>query len=194
MRNGTGGHMLLCPADANLVTYVHEPDRQNDMTLPGPERARTMIADFRTGQSRPYLIMPVGWRATHESRSPDGERFYFHKKKVPGWVPAGICSMKRDGGDWQTHLTSDYRLGHSMISADGRYIVSDVQKPGDNPLILVDLAKGSDRILCWPDSSVTGGHPKGAHVHPSFSPSSRYIVYTSDRTGTPQVYVVPVPR
>ena len=31
-----------------------------------------------------------------------------------------------------------------------------------------------------------------AHVHPSFSPKGNYICYTSDRTGVPQVYVVPV--
>ena len=65
-----------------------------------------------------------------------------------------------------------------------------MQKPKDNPLILVDLKSGGHRILCWPDSSVAGGHPKSAHVHPSFSRSGKYIAYTSDRTGTPQVYVV----
>ncbi len=102
--------------------------------------------------------------------------------------------MKRDGSDWRTHITSDYMLGHSMITEDSRYIVSDVQKPKDNPLILVDMRSGAERILCWPDSTVTAGHPKGAHVHPSFSRSGRYIAYTSDRTGTAQVYVVPVPR
>ncbi len=192
IENGTGGHLLICPADPYLVTYVHLPDRQNDMTLPMEQRARTMIADFRTGKSRPFLIMPYGWRATHEYWTPDGERFYFHQKKVPGWVPASICSMKRDGSDWKTHFTSDFMLGHSMITHDTRHIVSDVQKPGDNPLILVDLKTGGHHILCWPDSSVRGGHAKSAHVHPSFSRTGKYIAYTSDRTGAPQVYVVAV--
>lgn len=191
--NGTGGHMLVCPADPWLVTFVRTPDRQNDMTLPMEERARTMIADFRTGGIRPYLIMPYGWRATHEYWDSKGERFYFHKKHVPNWVPTSICSMKRDGTDWQTHFTSEtLRLGHSMISHDGRFIVSDVQKPNDNPLILIDLASGTHKVLCWPDSSVTAGHPRQAHVHPSISRSGKYVAYTSDRTGTPQVYVVPL--
>lgn len=191
--NGTGGHMLICPADPYLITYIKVPDRQNDMSLPMDQRARTMIADLRTGKLRPYLTMPYGWRATHEYWDAKGERFYFHKKKVPGWVPASICSMKRDGSDWQTHFTSEtYMLGHSMISSDGRFIVSDVQKPNDNPLILIDLGKGRHELLCWPDSSVTGGHPKQAHVHPAISRSGRYVAYTSDRTGTAQVYVVPL--
>ena len=191
--NGTGGHMLICPSDPFLVTFVPQPDRQNDMTLPMEQRARTHIADFRTAKIRPYLMMPYGWRATHEYWGPGGERFYFHKKHVPKWVPTSICSMKRDGTDWQTHYTSEtFRLGHSMISSDGRFIVTDVQKPNDNPLILIDLKTGRSEILCWPDSSVSGGHARQAHVHPAISESGKYAAYTSDRTGTPQVYVVPL--
>jgi oligogalacturonide lyase len=193
VKGGTGGHMLMCPADPHLVTFVRSPDEQNNMELPMERRARTMIADLRTGAVHPFLTMPYGWRATHEYWDSAGERFYFHRKKVPGWVPAGICSMKRDGSDWRTHFTSEtLMLGHSMISHDGRFIVSDVQKPDDNPLVFIDLASGRHEILCWPDSSVREGHAKQAHVHPSISRSGRYVAYTSDRTGTAQVYVVPL--
>ncbi|MGC8793878.1 MAG: hypothetical protein ACP5U2_10860 [Bryobacteraceae bacterium] len=190
---GTGGHMLICPGDPWLVTFVRVPDEQNDMSLPVERRTRTMIADLRTGSVRPFLIMPYGWRATHEYWDTAGERFYFHKKKVPGWVPASICSIRRDGSDWGTHFTSDtLMLGHSMISCDGRFIVSDVQKPADNPLIYMEPAGGRSEILCWPDSSVTGGHARQAHVHPSISRSGKYVAFTSDRTGVAQVYVLPL--
>jgi len=188
---GTGGHTLICPADPYLATYARTPDRQNDMTLPMEERPRTMIVNFRTGEIRPYLTMPYGWRATHEYWGPRGDRFYWHKKKAPGWVPASICSMKRDGSDWQTHFTSEtLMLGHSMISSDGRGIVSDVQKANDNPLLLIDVAKGSHQVLCWPDSTMKDGQL--GHVHPTFSLSGRYVAYTSDRGGVAQVYVVPL--
>ncbi len=190
---GTGGHLLVCPSDPYLVTFVRTPDEQNDMSLPMERRARTMIVDLRTGSVRPFLIMPYGWRATHEYWDATGERFYFHKKKVPGWVPTSICSMKRDGTDRRTHFASEnLMLGHSMISPDGRFIVSDVQKPGDNPLVYIDLETGWCELLCWPDSSVTGGHARQAHVHPSISRSGKYVAFTSDRTGVPQVYVVPL--
>jgi len=49
---GTGGHMLICPADPYLVTFVRMPDQQNDMKLPMEQRARTMIADMRSGATR----------------------------------------------------------------------------------------------------------------------------------------------
>jgi hypothetical protein len=61
---GTGGHTLVCPADPYLVTFVYAPDQQNNMKLPMEQRARSMIIDFRTGQIRPFLIMPL-WLAGH---------------------------------------------------------------------------------------------------------------------------------
>ncbi len=47
-------------------------------------------------------------------------------------------------------------------------------------------------VINGEEYTVDGGHAKQAHVHPSFSPKGNYICYTSDRTGVPQVYVVPV--
>ncbi|MCC6391108.1 MAG: PD40 domain-containing protein, partial [Bryobacterales bacterium] len=35
--------------------------------------------------------------------------------------------------------------------------------------------------------------PQWTHPHPSFSPDERLVVYASDRTGHPQVYVVELP-
>jgi len=84
------------------------------------------------------------------------------------------------------------RLGHGVSSYDGRWFVSDSQEPGKNELVLLNLETGKARVLCWPNSSVTAGHDSQAHVHPSFSPKGNYVCYTSDRTGTPQVYVVPI--
>lgn len=190
---GTGGHLLVCPGDPLLVTFVKQPDEQNRMDLPPDRRARTMLANFRTGRIRPFLTMPVGFRATHEYWDAQGVRFYFHKKSVPGWVPTSICSVRRNGSGEQTHFTHDtLKLGHSIISRDGRFIVSDVQEPDNNPLVHIDLRFGTHKILCWPDSTVKEGHARQAHVHPAISHSGKFVAYTSDKGGSPQVYVVPL--
>jgi oligogalacturonide lyase len=68
---------------------------------------------------------------------------------------------------------------------------------------------GSARTLCYPEASNQGEHwggpfpyengpikvyaPQHTHPHPSFSPDSRYIVFTSDRTGYAQVYEAEIP-
>jgi len=101
--------------------------------------------------------------------------------------------MDKAGGDFRVHFESDtIRLGHGVSSRDGRWFISDSQEPGRNELVLVDLESGEAQVLCWPNASITEGHDAFAHVHPSFSPGGNYVAFTSDRTGTPRVYVVPV--
>jgi Tol biopolymer transport system component len=186
-------HPLINPGDPDVITYVPGPDTQNDMSLPMEERARTWKVDLKEGTDRQFLTVPYGYRATHESWSHDGERFFFFRKTRPGWSPVAICSQDKEGGDFRVHYESDsIRLGHGTVSRDGRWFVSDSQEPGKNELVLVDLETGKAEILCWPNSSVSGGHEARAHVHPSFSPGASYVCYTSDRSGVSQVYVVPV--
>lgn len=192
----TGGrysHALINPAYPHLITFVPYPDTQNDMSLPMDQRARTWMANMETGEVKQFLTCPYGFRATHESWSPDGERFFFYKKSVPGWMPVTIASISKDGDDWQEYYANDtIRLGHGRASDDGKWFISDGQDPGDNPLILLNLETGETEFLCWADASIKEGHSVHAHVHPSFSSSGKYVTYTSDKTGTPQVYVVPL--
>ena len=186
-------HPLLNPEDPGVITYVPGPDTQNDMSLPMDERARSWKIDLKAGSDSQFLTVPYGFRATHESWSHDGERFFFFRKTRPGWSPVAICSQDKEGGDFRLHYQSeDIRLGHGTASRDGFWFVSDSQEPGKNELVLVNLESGEAEVLCWPNSSVTAGHDGQAHVHPSFSPGGNFISFTSDRTGTPQVYVVPV--
>lgn len=190
---GKISHPLLNPEDPELISYVPGPDTQNDMSLPMDKRARTWKVDLNAGTNKQFLTVPYGYRATHESWSHDGQRFFFFRKTRPGWSPAAICSQDREGGDFRLHYESkDVKLGHGTVSRDGRWFVADSQEPGQNELTLVNLETGEAEVLCWPNSSVDGGHNMRAHVHPSFSPSGSYICYTSDRTGVSQVYVVPV--
>jgi len=192
-RGGRFSHALINPVYPHLITYVPYPDTQNDMSLPMDQRARTWIANMKTGEVKQFLTCPYGFRATHESWSSDGERFFFFKKTVPGWMPVSIASINKDGDDWQEYYTNDtIRLGHGRASNDGKWFISDGQDPGNNPLILLNLETGEPEFLCWADASIKEGHSVHAHVHPSFSSSGKYVTYTSDKTGTPQVYVVPL--
>lgn len=186
-------HPMICPADADLITFVPSGDACWRMDLPQEQRARTWIVHARDGRPRPY-VTPALWRTiTHESWSPDGRRYYFFDKNYREWTPVSIVSMNADGSDWRAHLTSYvHRLGHGRCSSDGRFFIADCQERGNSPLYLVDLVDDTARILCWPDASNDGGHAACAHVHPSFSPRGTYVVYTSDVSGVPQVYVVPL--
>ncbi len=94
---------------------------------------------------------------------------------------------------------------------DGSLIVCDTTCP-DVGLRLIDPATGAHRPLCYPRSSNGGSQwaftvpadddaadestygPQESHPHPSFHPDGARVVYTSDRTGVSQVYVVDLPR
>lgn len=187
-------HQLINPADPNLITYAPLPDTQNDMTLPMEKRPRARLINVEKGTDEPFLITPYGFRATHDSWSPVGDRYFFFEKSVPGWVPAAIGSIDKNGGDYQKHYVHDtIKLGHGAASQDGQWFISDGQEPFDNPLILINLRDGKSKTLCWPNASIRADLGN-IHVHPNFSSSGNYVIYTSDapKTGTHQVFVVPI--
>jgi Tol biopolymer transport system component len=185
-------HPMICPGDDNLITFVPNGNLCWNMDLPREERVRMFRVDARTGKVTPCLCPPRFRTLTHESWSPDGERLFFFDKNAGEWTPVTVASMKRDGTDWRAHFTSyEHRLGHGVCSPDGRFFVADVQNKHHSPLFLIDLQSGREEILCWPDASNEGGHAAAAHVHPSFSRDGRFITYTSDRGGHPQVHVLP---
>lgn len=185
-------HPQICPSDPNLVTFDPAPDLQNDMTLPPDKRSRTWRLNVETGEAEPFLTAPIGFRATHEYWDRVGERLYFHVKKTPGSRPTRICSMNREGDDVRIHVENPTRkLGHSSIDRTASFIVSDVQTKDENELYHIDLATGEATILCWPNSD---GDVKDQthHVHPSISARGSYVDFTSDRAGTPDLYVYPL--
>ena len=201
---GRISHTMMNPEYPWLVTFLPVStyreetqyfDHQRDMSLPMKLRARAWLWDARTGEASPFVSAPLHYSYTHEAWCRTGERFFLFQKSAPGWVPNHISSVDRDGNDWQYHHSDDtLRLGHGSPSYDGKWFVSDGQDPGRNPIRLINLETGRWEDLCWPDASISPGHSQQAHVHPSFSSSGNYIVFTSDRTGSSEAYVIKVPR
>jgi oligogalacturonide lyase len=188
-------HLQIAPTPTHTLTFAPWPDYQNDPNETREHRARTWKLTVGSNRAEPFLVMPPGFRATHEhwGRTAAGEpRLFFHKKTVPTWTPASLASIALDGGDFQEHYISDRKLGHSCLSPDGSTLVSDVQDPSGNELIVVDMASGADEVLCWPDSSVQSDVLQIGHVHPSFSPSGDKLLYTSDKSGYAAVFLLPL--
>jgi oligogalacturonide lyase len=183
-------HTLVCPSDDKLLSYHAMPDRQNDLKETPEHRTALWRIHRKTGEEIPLVFMPPGFRATHSLWGKAGQRYYFHRKTVPPWVPTALCSVDRSGGDLRVYYeTSDHKLGHSCPSPDEQWIITDSQDPGRNILMLVHIPTGKGEVICWPNSSIKANE---SHVHPSWSRSGRHVIYTSDVTGKCQVYVVPV--
>jgi WD40 repeat protein len=116
----------------------------------------------------------------------------------------------------------EFSAWHIASSSDGSRIVCDTHLP-DIGLCLVDPSTGDYQVLCHPKATSQGSQwrkalplqaddeapgwatmtekvttesaygPQWTHPHPSFSPDDRWVSFTSDASGTPQVYVVQVP-
>jgi oligogalacturonide lyase len=123
--------------------------------------------------------------------------------------------------DGKLERLTDLSTWHISSNRDGTWIVCDTHLP-DVGLCLVDPKSGKHTCLCesrasskgwqWPQptpltatdgtpgwatmveqaSGETAYGPQYTHPHPSFSPDGRWVSFTSDRTGSPQVYVVEV--
>jgi oligogalacturonide lyase len=79
---------------------------------------------------------------------------------------------------------------HSSATPDAEWIVSDTNWPNIG-LQLVHVPSGRWNTICFDQSSF--GHPNSSHPHPDISPDGRRVLYNSDRTGVPQVYIVTIP-
>jgi Tol biopolymer transport system component len=186
-------HPLICPADKDLLTFIPSDDACWKMDWPQHLRTRTWSVRVDEGLPRRFITPPPGRTVTHETWSPDGERMIYFEKAGAAWTPVKIRSVNRFGEDLQTHFeTADYRLGHGVLSFDQRYFLSDVQNRGDSPLLRIEMQSGKAEILCWPDASNDGGHAACAHVHAAFSPKANYATFTTDKSGRPRAYVLPL--
>lgn len=178
------GYLISSPTDPFMLSVCKGVgDKQNDRTLPPELRARSSRLNPATGECVPYVVAPPGFRATHQYWGPNG-RCYYHRKTVGSWTPTSVDSIDINGGDCRTHYESpDRKLGHSCVAPDGSWLVIDVQEPNHNELIHVDLKTGSGRIICWPNSTVSGNNSQASHVHPSVDFQGKCVAFQSDASG-----------
>jgi oligogalacturonide lyase len=138
---------------------------------------------------------------THESWLTDDEIMFTH------W-PHALKAIRRNGSG--ERVIAAFNCWHPAPRRDGSLIVCDTTLP-DRGLVLVDPATGARRTLCYPRASCRGYQwalpepiwegstpeaaygPQWTHPHPSFSPDGSQVVFTSDATGYPQVYVACLP-
>lgn len=87
-----------------------------------------------------------------------------------GRIPVCLSSSSNAGSQWRQ---SRYALAGDFAAA---------------------RAAGSGKALSWMETAAdTVYGPQWTHPHPSFSPDERLAVFTSDRSGSPQIYAVELP-
>jgi oligogalacturonide lyase len=131
----------------------------------------------------------------------------------------GLLEVHLQTGDIRT--IREFSAWHISSNPTGTQIVCDTHLP-DIGLCLIDPKTGKYQTLCHPNATNQGHQwpqptplmadgeapgwatmtevvtatsaygPQWSHPHPAFSPDGKWVSFTSDQTGHPQVYVVEV--
>jgi hypothetical protein len=184
------GYAQFCPGDPRWVLYSS-----------GIEQ-RMWTVTTRGVKDRPLYLHDSRRWITHESFLGAGDEVLFTR-----W-PDALMAIRRNGDGLRT--VAPINAWHASSTRDGSMIVTDTVLP-DIGLRLVDPAGDRHAALCYPGATSQGSRwaqrtpetgtvgaetygPQWTHPHPAFSPSGRWVTYTSDRDGSPHVYAVRVPE
>jgi tRNA A-37 threonylcarbamoyl transferase component Bud32/WD40 repeat protein len=162
-------------------------------TSPDGKRIAAGIADPATGLPTVWILDGRGGRTRLAASggmdqavwSPDGSRIAY--AKLEGRATS-VCVMPSGGGPEQRLFFVDGQLNLPFDwSRDGRFLAVQTGGPG---------SKTKSDIWIVP----MGGEKPYAFLAtafdetaPSFSPDGKWVAYTSDESGRPELYVVPFP-
>lgn len=182
----TIGHPQFCPDDSDLILFA------------GPLTDRVWVTD-RAGQHRRIYKREhdLQW-VTHEVWRPGHRSVLF-----VDW-PNGMREIDVVSNSVQT--VSRFPIWHGAPDCTGDRLVCDTNFP-DKGLHLISLTgQDAPRFVHRPEASSQGSHwagpfpynhgpikvhaPQHTHPHPRISPDGKLVVFTSDRSGCAQVYVV----
>jgi len=144
--------------------------------------------DFPVGP--PYTPSTTG----HECWIGESERALVTLSAVyhDGQRSGNVVEVSHDSPLPRVVFESPFIWNHISASRCGRYFVTDCYQQSGVPLLIGSIATGKTRVLC--DSLTSGGGAQYSHAHPYLTSDNKYVVFNSDRTGLPQVYIASVPE
>ena len=175
-------HVHVNPQDRDFILFCHEYSSLPD---------RMWLLNVSSGQCGPIPGQSRDEWYEHEFWSNDGQRIYFHggsrSDNTQGFC--GCCSV--DGTKYikAYHSTSGRSYAHYNLHPDGETMVTDGEaRPGCISKVHLCDGKQVFEVLCRHDS-YTFGDDQRCHPHPSFTPDGRQVIFTSNRTGSSNVYL-----
>lgn len=186
------GHLQASPTDPSRIIYCwqHVYVKGAPGTV-GNAPNRIWWNDVEGTDGGPVGIQEFGLHRTHEFWFPDGRhigysaRYHFGPNQGRQYI--GIITPDGRGNFMMQEPVSS---SHSQVFADGRHWVSDLYDGLRLVLFTIEGRAIVKREVLFDHQSSMEGQP--SHPHPHFSPDGRYVLFSTDRSGTPQVYTVRV--
>lgn len=189
------GHPEFHPDDSNLLRYAGHLYKDR-IWVTHRDGSENRLVYTRNENIKEWIV--------HETWRPGSLEIL-----TSNW-PHGVIGIDTETG--KVRRVCSFSAWHPCINALGTKMCADTNFP-DSGLQIFDALDGigEPSPLCSSDSSNVGAHwntdhcpyddgpvevyaPQHTHPHPSFSPDGKKIVFTSDRSGHPQVYEVQLPK
>jgi len=175
-------HVHVNPRDRDLILFCHEYSELPD---------RMWLLNVLDGTCAPIPGQGADEWYEHEFWSADGQRVCFHGGSLHDHT-LGFCGWCSADGTSYTkayHSTSGRAYAHYNLHPDGQTMVTDGEsQPGCISKVHLVNGKQVFEMLCRHDSYAVGDEQR-CHPHPSFTPDGRQVIFTSNRTGSSNIYL-----
>jgi oligogalacturonide lyase len=186
------GHVQTSPVDPARVSYCWQHVYVKGAPgIVGSTPNRIWWINIEGTDGGPVGIQEFGLHRTHEFWYPDGSlmgysaRYQFGPNKGKQFIGFITPDGKRN-----IMMPAPVSSSHNQIYLDNKHWVSDLYDGLNLVMFTIENdAIAGKEILFKHDSSMEG---QSSHPHPHFSPDGKYILFSTDRSGTPQVYTVQV--
>ena len=175
------GHLQANPVKAGEIMFCHETG--------GDAPQRTWFVQTDGTDLRPFYRETFDEWVTHEVWWGQDRAVFTvwpyddaHRR-----LPHGLaCADRRFGPQGEMEVLAQFPAWHAHGSPDGRRAIADDMQGN---LWIVDAAAKDRRLLSQ------GHRTKGfnTHLHPSFTPDSRAVVFNSSRSSAEDIFLVEIP-
>ena len=177
----TGRELDSFPVEGDYHHPRLSPDEKSmliEKTDPSTGRHAIWILDLQRRTSSRLIADPFG--AHHPAWSPDGGRIVFSSNRLGGLA---LFMTRSDGsGSAEPVLPGEKRfVAIADWSRDGRYLLYQIERGGTEDLEILSLDADRKRL------TFVGSAAK--EIQGQFSPDGKWIAYTSDESGSAEVYV-----
>ncbi|NMB80561.1 MAG: hypothetical protein GYA14_01950 [Ignavibacteria bacterium] len=185
------GHVQTNPVNPELIMYCWQWDKPGRPKLVGHSPIRIWWVKLDGSGGGP-IPQEYGTQRTHETWSSDGELISYISKYR--WGPKkGEQFIGLQSIDGKVNQTFEVRVSpaHQNLFKDNYHWIVDLYN--DQPVLAL-LKRGKGKIeevkLLFRHNSTL--IEQESHPHPRISPEGKYVLFSSDRTGQPQVYTIKI--
>lgn len=185
-------HVQTNPIDPNLITFCWQHQyRDGGEGIVGNTPIRIWWNSLDGKSGGPVVFQELGLHRTHEFWFPNGKYIGFSARYLYGLNKGqqfiGYTSID---GKMLKMFPANVGAAHSQMFSDEKHWVSDLYNGSNLVLFTLTEKKIAEAKVLFRHDSTWG--EQSTHPHPHFSPDGKYILFSTDKTGTPQVYTVKV--